>query len=49
VELTEKLASFVAEATYERLPHAVVNEAKRTLLKAGANAVLGSRIRLGKT
>ena len=47
--ITEELANFVAEATYESLPDAVVKEAKRTLLEAVANAVLGSRTRLGKS
>ena len=47
--LTQELGQFVSETTYDSLPHAVVEEAKRILLETIASTVLGSGSSLGKT
>ncbi len=47
--LTREIAEFVSEATYDSLPDALVNEAKRILLETIAVTVLGSKSKLGKT
>lgn len=47
--VTEKLAKFASETTYDNLPEQVVKEAKSILLESVAVMLLGSRLKLGKT
>lgn len=47
--VTEALAQFVSETTYDDLLDVVVDEAKRILLETIAVTLFGSRTSLGKT